>query len=193
MGVGVGLSRRTFLDFHLSTRHAHVMPGIYRYKRDAAGGATVLVTGVGDCAIEVLKLTNVTRTVEEQAARLCAHLNKTEFRWYPEADVAGEGSPNEGHEEIWKFPVNLHELAGGGCGIRMPVGAAVVSVQEQGGMICIWARVHPNRDTVARRFLVRGTGRPLAGAEAGQYLGTVQLQPYVWHVFESELSPQERP
>lgn len=69
----------------------------------------------------------------------------------------------------------------------MPQGAALLTVQVQQGIPCIWADV-PNTDAPPERriFWTFGTGKPMPTDFIGEYLGTYQLYDgqLVWHVYE---------
>ena len=67
----------------------------------------------------------------------------------------------------------------------MPKGAEVLTVQEQHGNICMWARVDPKRETERRLFRIVGTGDDRAD---GEYVGTVQMcgGDFVFHIFEGK-------
>ena len=73
--------------------------------------------------------------------------------------------------------------------VRMPQGAEVLSVQCQYDKPCVWAMVDTEQPMQAHRFVVRGTGHPLTGAE-GTFLATVQMRGggLVFHVFEERQS-----
>ena len=80
---------------------------------------------------------------------------------------------------IHKFPIN-------GSGIvMMPIKAKILSVQLQGGVICLWAEVDTNFDKEARHILISGTGHRLDDFEEKTFIGTVQENGLVWHIFET--------
>ena len=82
--------------------------------------------------------------------------------------------------EIWKY-----ELALGPDSVfdvKMPKGAQVLCVQNQGGDIFLWAKVDPEGERERRKFAIYGTGNPVPAN--GTYIGTVQQGPFEWHVFE---------
>lgn len=83
---------------------------------------------------------------------------------------------------IWKFPL----AAVSPYSVRMPKGAEVLTVQRQDKMACIWAMVDPDADTENRYFEIYGTGNPIHEdtALSRRYIGTFQVSPFVWHVFE---------
>jgi len=87
---------------------------------------------------------------------------------------------------IWKFPLELTDRQT----IKMPIDAQILSVQSQGNVICLWAIVDEcdgNR-LVPRTFFIAGTGNPLpCNPKSMAFIGTVQIVPFVWHVFESQV------
>ncbi len=70
--------------------------------------------------------------------------------------------------------------------IRMPKHAKVLSVQAQDGNLCMWAAVETTMGTENRHFLVFGTGNPNEFGSFGTFIGTVQLNGFVWHVFDQK-------
>lgn len=82
-------------------------------------------------------------------------------------------------QTIWKFsfsPSNNLQQA------EMPKGSQIVSVQAQNNLICLWAKVDPKKEKIERLFLVRGTGEAWGLGE--EWVGTVQMSPFVWHLLE---------
>lgn len=72
--------------------------------------------------------------------------------------------------------------------IEMQVDAEVLSVQVKNGDLCIWSRqlwAGAQLGKAPRRFTIVGTGNEFDLERAGAYVGTVQMPPFVWHVFES--------
>ena len=65
----------------------------------------------------------------------------------------------------------------------MPALAEILTVQVQGEDVCVWARVDTDFAPKTRQFGFYGTGHPLP-EDPGVYVGTVQLGPLVWHVFD---------
>jgi len=65
--------------------------------------------------------------------------------------------------------------------IEMPVGATILSVQVQHESICIWAEVE-DYTSAGRTFRIVGTGNEVP--EQCKYVGTVQQEPFVWHIYE---------
>lgn len=70
--------------------------------------------------------------------------------------------------------------------IMMPFGATILSIQEQNGVMVLWAAIDPAADCEARFFALVKSGRPLDGIDINNYVGTVQTHGSspVWHVFE---------
>jgi hypothetical protein len=81
--------------------------------------------------------------------------------------------------KIWKY---LLEFGDGEQPIEIPKDAEVLYVAGQEGTICLWALVSPAAPAETRKFVIHGTGHPVGEKES--YLGSVQMSPFVWHVFE---------
>lgn len=81
---------------------------------------------------------------------------------------------------IHKYPLQLTELQT----IKLPKGAKIVSVQEQRGVICVWALYSPPCEMENRTFQIAGTGQPFEFKGPPANAWTVQQGGYVWHVFE---------
>jgi hypothetical protein len=88
-----------------------------------------------------------------------------------------------GSKTIWKFPLVVTDFQT----VPMPRGAVIISVGNQGDDQCIslWAIVDPDEPPQDREFEIFGTGNPMSGMFANRkFIGTVQMSPFVWHVFE---------
>lgn len=66
--------------------------------------------------------------------------------------------------------------------VSMPVGAQILSVQDQAGQLVLWAHVDEHASHEKRDFVIVGTGHECP--EGLVYLATVQQGRCVWHVFE---------
>jgi hypothetical protein len=73
--------------------------------------------------------------------------------------------------------------------VNMPAGAEILRLAVQRGVPTIWARVDPDADRVTRTFQIFGTGNPIP--PAAKYVGTFDVGPFVWHVFELLTDDQE--
>lgn len=78
--------------------------------------------------------------------------------------------------KIFKYPLKLTDEQS----IEIPRNHKILSVQIQMGVLCLWAAVEPEGDTVFRTFLIVGTGCDMP--EEG-YIATVQDGTLVWHIF----------
>jgi hypothetical protein len=87
---------------------------------------------------------------------------------------------------IWKYPFALGDVVG----LDMPAGAEVVHVECQGGQPCLWALVDPEAPAEARTFRMFGTGHPIP-EDVGPHLGTFQMPPYVWHLFDRPAAEED--
>ena len=90
---------------------------------------------------------------------------------------------------VWKYPLVITDRQS----VRAPKGALPLTVQLQGGTITLWMEVDPKAPLEDHYFYVVGTGNEVP-EKAMLFVGTVQMLPYVWHVFEElEEEPDEWP
>ena len=68
--------------------------------------------------------------------------------------------------------------------ITMQAGAKILSVANQSGTICMWAIVDPQQQTIKRTFEIVGTGGPMPDKGTREFLGTIQIDWLVLHIFE---------
>ncbi len=71
--------------------------------------------------------------------------------------------------------------------LDLPMGAQVLSFQEQYGVPCVWALVDPTAMKLKRHFRLAGTGHPIEHAPAAlRFVGTAQFHgdALVFHLFE---------
>lgn len=69
--------------------------------------------------------------------------------------------------------------------LSMPLGATILSVDQQAGTLYLWAEVDPTNPKSDRHFDVIGTGNPISTkAACRRFVGTVVIGAFVWHVFE---------
>lgn len=88
-------------------------------------------------------------------------------------------------KKIFKYPFGASSIAS----IEMPIGAEILSVEDQGGVPTLWALVDPNAEKKHRKLAVFGTGweiEPGSRADVNTYVGTVHMKqvPLVWHIFD---------
>jgi hypothetical protein len=91
--------------------------------------------------------------------------------------------------KIWKY-----QFEGPSMCWQMPQGAEILTAQYQGGIICLWARVDPDKSKEPRRFQIYGTGHEISAGPILRYVATVQtsgelLPSLVWHIFEVMRDP----
>lgn len=67
--------------------------------------------------------------------------------------------------------------------IKLKADYTILSIQNQGGNITLWVSESDSSElhNIEVSFFVIGTGGSLI--ENTEYLGTVQVNQYVWHVF----------
>ena len=70
--------------------------------------------------------------------------------------------------------------------VTMPKGAQILTCQEQGNKLTLWAIVDPNEAQMQERIIsVYGTGHPTErDLQVSDWIATVQIEFLVWHVFE---------
>lgn len=81
---------------------------------------------------------------------------------------------------IWKFELTITDLQS----VEMPSKASILHVDNQRGVLCIWAIADPQADYESRTIEIVGTNQHLQPCESRVFLGTVIDEPFVWHVFE---------
>jgi len=82
---------------------------------------------------------------------------------------------------IWKFELEIVDEQV----IAMPEFASILCAQEQGGKLCLWAKVVTDKKLENRVIRIIGTGNPVHDADQMVgYIDTVQIGKFVWHVFE---------
>jgi len=67
--------------------------------------------------------------------------------------------------------------------IMIPRNSVFLHVGVQDGILCAWFAVNPDADLEPVKFAVVGTGNPFEYYKMTRFLGTVQMPPFVWHVF----------
>lgn len=85
-------------------------------------------------------------------------------------------------KSIWKYELEITDEQT----VKLPAGSVVLSVAAQGCKLCMWARVDPAKgsrgDVYPMQVYVVGTGNPIPDG-CGRFIGTVVMNPFVWHVF----------
>jgi len=83
---------------------------------------------------------------------------------------------------IHKFPLSLVDKQI----VEMPTDAKILSVQDQGGVLVLWAMLDPRHPKRPREVTIIGTGHPVPeDLVEHSYVDTARLGPFVWHVFAS--------
>ncbi len=89
--------------------------------------------------------------------------------------------------KIFKYQVPLP-----GVDLQLPIGSKILSLQVQGNMPMLWILIDDtvaNENRQTRRFTFVGTGHEVdKELLEGQYIGTVQQDGFVWHLFEDLIS-----
>jgi len=71
--------------------------------------------------------------------------------------------------------------------LELPLGAEILAFQVHDSKPAIWALVDPETVKEIRHFAVRGTAEAMNDwRSTDTYIGTVQISPFVWHLFETK-------
>lgn len=83
---------------------------------------------------------------------------------------------------IYKYTLSLIDRQN----IEMPTGYEILSIGVQGSNLVLWAMVDPEMKETKVPIEINGTGNGFVEFEGEEkkYIGTVQLEFFVWHVFE---------
>ncbi len=91
---------------------------------------------------------------------------------------------------IYKYPIPMDKVF---FALELPYKAEILAFQFQGipgthaAQPVIWALIDKNTVTELRQFAIRGTGTPMNDWRSSDiYIGTVQIPPFVWHLFETK-------
>lgn len=85
---------------------------------------------------------------------------------------------------IYKYQIQSDEQK-----ITMPAGASILCFQLQNTVPTIWAMVDIEQPVEVRSFRIYGTGWEMDELMNLRYIGTIQSESLVWHLFEEKLAP----
>lgn len=90
---------------------------------------------------------------------------------------------------IWKYPLEITDRQM----LIVPEGGRFLTVQLQKGELTLWAEVDTEACKRVRQIAIIGTGNSAEPAPAAvhRYIGTAQMLPFVWHVFEVEYEGEQ--
>lgn len=80
---------------------------------------------------------------------------------------------------IFKYEIDLtpYQL------LKLPEGFKPLSVQMQNDRIMLWAEVDTGAPVKQFPFWMFGTGHEIPPVGVGDYIGTVQMGNFVWHLY----------
>lgn len=82
---------------------------------------------------------------------------------------------------IYKYPLQVTDTQD----VKAPEHATFLDAQFQGGQLCAWFLVEPEKATEAITLRIFGTGHPITEPlDELIHLATVQEPGFVWHIFE---------
>lgn len=82
----------------------------------------------------------------------------------------------EYNKVIYKYAVGFS------TNLFLPKNAVFLDAQFQHGSVVIWFLVDKNAKEETRSFVLIGTGHPVR--DSLKYLRTIQVDTFVWHLFE---------
>lgn len=75
--------------------------------------------------------------------------------------------------------------------VQMPTDACILSVGNQRGSLVLWAAVETENALTLRRIAIVGTGHSIERfGWAATFIGTVVIDPLVWHVWDLHEVPR---
>lgn len=82
---------------------------------------------------------------------------------------------------IYKYPLEITYVQT----VDLPIDHQILHVDNQGGVMTMWALVHVGPDVVTypKKLMIAGTGNPFPDGRF-RHVGSVLIDPFVWHVFE---------
>ncbi|MBA7548445.1 hypothetical protein ES705_40903 [subsurface metagenome] len=83
-------------------------------------------------------------------------------------------------KKIYKYPVPITDE----FTLKLPEGAKILTFQAQDSKPYIWALVDPIGQMETVSFKLFGTGHLVGNADTLEHVGTIQIEPFVWHLFE---------
>ncbi len=92
-----------------------------------------------------------------------------------------EAKPSSDDRVIYKYSL---EVTGEVQVHFIPGRCWLLDVQPQGDIIQLWFEVEPGSAVMQMNFVIRGTGHPYKKTQNESYCGTVQIEQFVWHVFQ---------
>lgn len=86
---------------------------------------------------------------------------------------------------IWKYLINITD---GDQKITTPACAKLIHIGQHNEQIGLWFEVDSNEETVVDNiFRIFGTGHWIKKGPKGRHVGTVIMEPFVWHVYQITL------
>lgn len=80
---------------------------------------------------------------------------------------------------IYKYPIDFATSQI----LAMPVGADIISVQMQNGILTIWAIISTEVSLIPVTIRIFGTGKEIPVDLVLRHVGSIRVGIHVWHVF----------
>jgi len=88
---------------------------------------------------------------------------------------------------IWKYPLKPIEYQELEIPSGHPISVAIQKDFAGNETLCLWAEVLPDTDPFKYAIHIYGTGHPMDPQGSGDFLGTVQTDGLVFHVYSERL------
>lgn len=82
--------------------------------------------------------------------------------------------------KIFKFELAITDFQR----VEMPINSKILSVGNQRGRLCLWAMVSDSKHTDHVPIYIIGTCHEINDATRHEFIGTVIIDPFAWHVFK---------
>lgn len=81
---------------------------------------------------------------------------------------------------IYKYRINF-----GAPSLEIPLGSKCIHVGSQGEHVCMWVEVDDDAQLETERWhlFIIGTGHQLPAGAEHEHLGSVIMDPFVWHLY----------
>lgn len=92
--------------------------------------------------------------------------------------------------KIWKYILSITDTQI----INIPEGSKILKIGVQEGTnISMWCMVNPDASKIDRLIKIHGTGQDIQTEyPEDAYVGSVQLDGYVWHIFDEGEYEEEK-
>ena len=84
--------------------------------------------------------------------------------------------------KIYKYALDRPDNTYGAIEVKTEDILSILYVDEQDGLICVWAVVNPESTKSTKIFYVIGTGQHIPRGTV-EHIGSVKQRSFIWHIF----------